>query len=80
MWNFGPFTGGLLGPFTKVFSHYPSDYFPGGWNESIPLQRLGGQSAFPGKGGRWFHHTFFKAEIEKVNKDNLTIMANLEIP
>lgn len=21
-----------------VFSHYPSDYFPGGWNESIPLE------------------------------------------
>ena len=25
----------------EVFSHYPTDYFPGHWNESIPLQLLG---------------------------------------
>ena len=32
---------GLFSPGTQVFSHYPSDYFPGGWNESIPLELLG---------------------------------------
>ena len=25
----------------EVFSHYPTDYFPGNWNESAPLQLLG---------------------------------------
>ena len=63
-----------------MFSHYPSDYFPGGWNESIPLQRLGGQSAFPGRAVGENTIRFLKPKLKKVNKDNLTRMANLEIP
>lgn len=38
---------GLFSPGTQVFSHYPSDYFPGGWNESIPLQLLGFKKVGP---------------------------------
>ena len=35
---------------------------------------------FRGRAVGGFTIRFFKAEIKKVNKDNLTIMANLEIP
>ena len=38
---------GLFSPGTQVFSHYPSDYFPGGWNESMPLQLLGFKKVGP---------------------------------
>ena len=34
-------------PGTEVFSHYPSDYFPRGWNESIPLELLGTSAVMP---------------------------------
>lgn len=48
---------GLFSPGTQVFSHYPSDYFPGGWNESIPLELLGLKNVRPRGptdfGGAW---------------------------